>query len=121
MTYQISENCIACAKCLPNCPTGAITQKENGQCAIAPELCNDCTGSHGVAQCMAVCPTNNACTPLLSSVLQSAQLATTNYWDHWFSLYQHLTSRLEAKKETRYWKHWFDTYSQKLQHLMLSH
>lgn len=121
MTYQISENCIACGKCLPSCPTGAITKTENGQFAINPDLCNDCVGAYGVAQCMSVCPTNSACTPLLSSVIQSAQAATANYWEQWFTTYQRLTSRLQAKRETQYWHSWFDTYSQKLQRLITTH
>jgi hypothetical protein len=70
---------------------------------------------------MSICPTNSGCTPLLSSVIQSAQAATANYWEQWFTTYQRLTSRLQAKRETQYWHSWFDAYSQKLQRLMTSH
>lgn len=120
MTYQISENCIACGSCLPNCPTGAISQTDQGKFYIDPDLCNNCIGSYGVAQCMAVCPTKNACTPTLKTAIPSIQVAT-NYWDQWFTTYEQLTSKLKAKQETQYWHHWFDSYSQKLERLAVSH
>ncbi len=114
MTYTISNQCIACEKCLPHCPTGAIKKNDNGEFSIDSNRCNDCAGSYGVAQCMAGCPTLNGCTPTISSLIKSAQTTTNNYWDNWFVTYNRLTSRLRAKKETLYWQHWFDTYSQKL-------
>lgn len=121
MTYQISDKCIGCGSCIAQCPTGAISQQDNGKYAIEANLCNDCTGSYGVAQCMAVCPTQNACTPTLSTVMRSAQTVTATYWDQWFNTYEQLTTKLRAKQETQYWNHWFDQYSQKLERLILSH
>ena len=121
MTYTISNQCIACERCLPHCPTGAIKKNDDGKFSIDPNLCNDCVGSYGVAQCMAGCPTFNGCTPTISSLIKSAKDTTNNYWDNWFATYNLLTSRLKAKKETSYWQHWFDSYSQKLEHLVISH
>ena len=121
MTYTINDNCIACAKCLPHCPTSAITKNSNGKFSIDPDLCNDCVGSYGVAQCMAGCPTYNGCTPTISSLIKSAQTTTSNYWDNWFATYESLTSRLKAKQETKYWQHWFDNYSHKLEQLITNH
>ncbi len=118
MTYTITDQCIACEKCLPLCPTGAIEKNNNGKFSIAPNLCNDCLGSYGVAQCMAGCPTFNGCTPTVSSLIKSARTTSTNYWDNWFTTYDRLISRLRAKQETQYWRHWFDTYSQKLDLLL---
>lgn len=118
MTYAISNQCIACEKCLPYCPTDAIEKQESGKFAINPNLCNDCVGAYGVPQCMAGCPTYDGCSPTLSSLIQSAKVATTNYWDNWFATYDRLTSRLKTKQETKYWQHWFDTYSQKLDTLL---
>ncbi len=118
MTYTITDQCIACEKCLSNCPTSAITKNNNGKFSINPNLCNDCSGSYGVAQCLAGCPTFNGCTPSISSLIKSAQTTTSNYWDNWFATYERLTSRLKAKKETKYWQDWFNTYSQKLDLLL---
>ena len=121
MTYTINDQCIACEKCLPNCPTSAIYQKDNGKFSIDSNLCNDCAGFYGVPQCMAGCPTFNGCTPTISSLIRATQTSTNNYWDNWFATYDRLTSRLKAKKETKYWHNWFDTYSQKLERLVISH
>ena len=121
MTYTISNQCIACENCLPHCPTEAITKNDKGKFSINPNLCNDCVGSYGVAQCMAGCPTFNGCTPTISSLIKSAKVTTNHYWDKWFATYDCLTSRLKARKETSYWQHWFDSYSQKLERLVISH
>lgn len=118
MTYAITDQCIACENCLPSCPTGAIFKNDLGKFSIDPNLCNDCVGSYGVAQCMAGCPTANGCAPTLSSLIQSTRNPANNYWENWFSIYDRLTSRLNAKKETKYWHHWFDNYSQKLELLL---
>ena len=121
MTYTITDQCIACENCLPHCPTDAIQKKDNGKFTINNNLCNDCVGYYGVAQCMAGCPTSNGCTPTFASLISSAKVVTGNYWDNWFATYNSLTTRLKAKKETKYWQHWFNTYSQKLERLVISH
>lgn len=120
MTYAISDRCISCEKCLPNCPTDAITQNDLGKFSIDANLCNDCVGFYGVPQCMAGCPTFDGCTPTLSSLIKSAQVTTANYWDNWFATYNRLTSRLKAQQENQYWQDWFDAYSQKLDTLIHS-
>ncbi|MGF1480528.1 MAG: 4Fe-4S binding protein [Cyanophyceae cyanobacterium] len=118
MTYTISDQCIACENCLPHCPTGAISENNQGTFSIDPTLCDNCVGSYGVPQCMAGCPTANGCTPTLSSLIQSAKTTTANYWENWFATYDRLTSRMKAKQETQYWQRWFKTYSQKLDLLL---
>lgn len=121
MTYTISDQCIACQNCLPQCPTNAIQKNEQGKFSINSNLCNDCLGFYGVAQCMAGCPTSNGCTPTISTLIKVAQVNSNNYWHNWFVTYNRLTSRLKAKQESKYWQHWFDTYSQKLANLVISH
>ena len=121
MTYKISNQCIACENCLSHCPTEAIQHKENGKFKINPNLCNDCVGSYGVAQCMAGCPTFNGCTPTIASLIQATKENNASYWDNWFSTYNRLTTRLKAQQETQYWQNWFDIYSQKLEKLVISH
>lgn len=51
MSYKITEDCIACGACEPECPEGAISQAETGEIfLIDPELCTEC------AACAEVCP-----------------------------------------------------------------
>ena len=55
MAYKITEDCIACAACEPECEEGAIA--ESGDIyVIAPALCSDC------GTCAEVCPVD-ACVP----------------------------------------------------------
>ncbi len=49
MAYKITEECIACGSCLPECPVEAIS--EGDIYVIDPELCTDC------GACADVCPT----------------------------------------------------------------
>ncbi|MEL6381835.1 MAG: 4Fe-4S binding protein [Cyanobacteria bacterium J06626_18] len=112
MTYTITQNCISCQRCLPACPTEAI--QTNGTAFwIDVERCNHCEGSFGVAQCWAMCPTNDGCVPTAATVgLTSASEATGDYWESWFAKYTRLTARLRNSQKTLYWQQWFDTYAQ---------
>ena len=49
MAYRISNKCISCGACEPECPVGAISQGED-RYVIDPEKCIEC----GV--CRSVCP-----------------------------------------------------------------
>lgn len=48
MAYKISEECIACGQCLPECPVDAIA--EGDIYIIDADKCIDC------GQCNSVCP-----------------------------------------------------------------
>ncbi|MDD7340041.1 MAG: 4Fe-4S binding protein [Eubacteriales bacterium] len=48
MAYKISEECIACGQCLPECPVDAIS--EGDIYIIDEDKCIDC------GQCNSVCP-----------------------------------------------------------------
>ncbi|HBO83913.1 MAG: ferredoxin [Deltaproteobacteria bacterium GWC2_42_11] len=56
MAYYITEDCIACGVCLPECPEGAIS--EGSLYIIDPKLCTDCS------VCAEVCPVD-ACKPII--------------------------------------------------------
>jgi ferredoxin len=51
----ITEECINCGACEPECPNQAIAQGEDIY-VIDPALCTECVGFHGEEACAAVCP-----------------------------------------------------------------
>ncbi|ATG88574.1 YfhL family 4Fe-4S dicluster ferredoxin [Methylomonas koyamae] len=55
MALIISDDCINCDVCEPECPNGAISQGEEIY-VINPSLCTECVGHHDKPQCMEVCP-----------------------------------------------------------------
>lgn len=61
MAYKITEECINCGACEPECPNNAISEGDE-IFIIDPELCNECVGFHDSSQCAEVCPVD-ACIP----------------------------------------------------------
>jgi len=55
MALLITDACINCDVCEPECPNGAITQGEEIY-VIAPALCTECVGHYETSQCVEVCP-----------------------------------------------------------------
>ncbi|MBI3575613.1 MAG: YfhL family 4Fe-4S dicluster ferredoxin [Gammaproteobacteria bacterium] len=55
MALKITDECINCDVCEPECPNGAITQGEEIY-VIAPALCTECVGHFEESQCISVCP-----------------------------------------------------------------
>jgi len=55
MSLLITEECINCDVCEPECPNGAITQGEE-IFIIDPALCTECVGHFQTSQCIEVCP-----------------------------------------------------------------
>ncbi len=55
MALIISDECINCDVCEPECPNGAISQGETIY-EINPALCTECVGHFDRPQCMEVCP-----------------------------------------------------------------
>ena len=51
MAHKISDACISCGACEPECPEGAISEGD-GQYVIDAAKCTDC------GACVAVCPTD---------------------------------------------------------------
>lgn len=55
MALFITEDCINCDVCEPECPNGAISQGEEFY-VINPSLCTECVGHYETSQCLEVCP-----------------------------------------------------------------
>jgi len=55
MALMITEECINCDVCEPECPNGALTQGEDIY-VVDPALCTECVGSYASPQCVEVCP-----------------------------------------------------------------
>ena len=55
MALLITDECINCDVCEPECPNGAISQGEEIY-QIDPTKCTECVGAHDSPQCIDVCP-----------------------------------------------------------------
>ena len=55
MSLLITDECINCDVCEPECPNGAITQGVEIY-VIDPKLCTECVGHFATSQCIEVCP-----------------------------------------------------------------
>jgi ferredoxin len=61
MATVITEECINCGACEPECPNSAISQGDDIY-IINADLCTECVGFHGEEACAAVCPVD-CCVP----------------------------------------------------------
>ena len=61
MAYKITDECISCGACEPECPNQAISEGESIY-KIDPNKCTECVGSHPSSQCAEVCPVDS-CVP----------------------------------------------------------
>ncbi|MGD8311534.1 MAG: YfhL family 4Fe-4S dicluster ferredoxin [Gammaproteobacteria bacterium] len=55
MALMITDECINCDVCEPECPNDAIYQGEEIY-EINPALCTECVGHFQTSQCVEVCP-----------------------------------------------------------------
>ena len=55
MSLIITDDCINCDVCEPECPNNAISQGEEIY-EIDPNLCTECVGHYDEPQCVEVCP-----------------------------------------------------------------
>ena len=55
MALMITDECINCDVCEPECPNGAISPGEEIY-VIDSGLCTECVGHFETAQCVEVCP-----------------------------------------------------------------
>jgi ferredoxin len=55
MAYLITDACINCEVCEPECPNEAISAGADF-CEIDPHKCTECVGHYDTPQCIAICP-----------------------------------------------------------------
>jgi ferredoxin len=55
MSLMITDECINCDVCEPECPNSAISQGDEVY-VIDPAKCTECVGHFDDPQCIAVCP-----------------------------------------------------------------
>jgi ferredoxin len=55
MALIITEECINCDVCEPECPNGALSQREDIY-IIDPGKCTECVGHFDTPKCVEVCP-----------------------------------------------------------------
>jgi ferredoxin len=55
MAYRITEDCISCGACEPECPNKAISEGDT-QYIIDPARCSECVGAFDSSRCAEVCP-----------------------------------------------------------------
>ncbi len=55
MSLLITDECINCDVCEPECPNEAISQGDEIY-EIDPNLCTECVGHYDEPQCIEVCP-----------------------------------------------------------------
>ncbi len=61
MALMITDECINCDVCEPECPNDAIYPGEEFY-EINPDLCTECVGHFETSQCVEVCPVD--CIPI---------------------------------------------------------
>ena len=55
MAYKITEECINCGACEPECPNEAISEGDPIY-VIDPARCTECVGAYASSRCVEVCP-----------------------------------------------------------------
>lgn len=70
MALMITDECINCDVCEPECPNGAISQGDEIY-EIDPNKCTECVGHFDEPQCQQVCPVD--CIPLNPDVVESKE------------------------------------------------
>ena len=61
MAYKITDECISCGACEPECLNEAITEGDTIY-EIDPDKCSECVGSFDSQKCVEICPVD-CCVP----------------------------------------------------------
>jgi ferredoxin len=73
---MITDECINCDVCEPECPNSAISQGAEIY-EIDPNLCTECVGHYDEPQCQQVCPVD--CIPLNPDARESKEELMQKY------------------------------------------
>ena len=76
MALMITDECINCDVCEPECPNNAISQGEEID-EIDPNLCTECVGHFETSQCVEVCPVE--CIPVNPDYRESKDVLLERY------------------------------------------
>ena len=76
MALMITDACINCDVCEPECPNGAISQGDEIY-VIDPDLCTECVGHFDTPQCREVCPVD--CIPLDPARVETREALEAKY------------------------------------------
>jgi len=76
MALIITDDCINCAVCEPECPNLAIYEGED-IFEIDPERCTECVGHFSEPQCQLVCPVD--CIPQDEQRVESSEQLQLKY------------------------------------------
>ncbi len=55
MAYKITDECISCGACEPDCENQAISEEETIY-VIDPDKCTECVGISETKKCVDICP-----------------------------------------------------------------
>ena len=77
MALLITDDCINCDVCEPECPNGAIYQGQEIY-EINPNLCTECVGHFDKSQCVEVCPVY--CIPLNPDFVETQEQLMAKYY-----------------------------------------
>lgn len=76
MALMITDACINCDVCEPECPNEAISAGEEIY-EIDPAKCTECVGHYDEPQCVRVCPVD--CIPLNPEVVETREALHAKY------------------------------------------
>jgi len=76
MALTITDDCINCAVCEPECPNLAIYEGEE-IFEIDPDRCTECVGHFNEPQCQLVCPVD--CIPQDPDRVESTEVLQVKY------------------------------------------
>lgn len=73
MAYVITDECINCGACEPECDKNSAISEGESIYVIAPDKCTECVGNYESPRCAEVCPVD-CCVPDPNHVESKGQL-----------------------------------------------